>query len=337
MSEFKPYLEKAACGTPLTAHEAAKAFELMMEGSVSPVQLAGFLLALRARGETVEEIAGAVRAMRAKMLTVAAPPGAIDLAGTGGDAKGTYNVSTCAAFVAAGAGAPVAKHGNRSVSSQCGSADVLEALGVNVNAGADKAALCIKEAGVGFLFAPAHHPAMRHVAPVRKELGVRTIFNLLGPLANPANTKRQIIGVFAASWLVPIAKVMQTLGAEHVWVVHGDDGLDELTTTGTTRVAEFNSTGLREFDITPADAGLREARLDELTGGDARQNAGAIRAVLAGEGGAFRDIVILNAAAALIVAGKAESLKEATGMAALSIDQGKAAEALAKLAAISNA
>jgi anthranilate phosphoribosyltransferase len=337
MSDFRPFLEAAASGRALSADEAAAAFDLMMAGEVSAPQMAGFLMALRARGETVDEILGAVRCMRARMTRVQAPKGAIDIVGTGGDARGTYNVSTCAAIVAAGAGATVAKHGNRAVSSKSGAADVLEALGVNVNAGAEVAARCVAEAGVGFLFAPAHHAAMKNVAPVRKELGVRTIFNLLGPLSNPAETKRMVIGVFSPAWLQPMAEVMRELGAEHVWLVHGAGGLDELSTLGASQVVELKDGAIRAFEVAPGEAGVRVATLDAITGGAPDQNASAIRKVLDGERGAFRDIVVLNTAAALIIAGKAESLREGAAVAARAIDEGRASEALAKLIEISNA
>lgn len=336
MSNFQPYLEKAASGEPLNAAEAAAAFDLMMEGGVSVAQMAGFLMALRARGETVDEILGAARAMRARCKRVAAPEGAIDIVGTGGDAKGTHNVSTCAAFVVAGAGVPVAKHGNRSVSSKSGSADVLEALGVGLAGGPESAAEAIKEAGVGFLFAPAHHAAMKHVASARKELGVRTIFNVLGPLSNPAGVKRLVIGVFSENWLEPLARVMGELEAEHVWVVHGAGGLDELSTLGESHVVEMRGGRLRRFTVSPEEAGLSPARLEDLAGGGPKENAAAIEALLAGKPGAFRDIVVLNAAAALIVAGKAVDLKEGALLAETAIDSGAAQRALAKLVKISN-
>ncbi len=336
MTEFRPFLEIAASGRSLTANEAADAFDLIMAGEVSAPVMAGFLMGLRARGETADEILGAVRAMRSRMLRVAVPEGAIDIVGTGGDARGTYNVSTCAAFVAAGAGVSVAKHGNRAVSSKSGSADVLEALGVNVNCGADAAARAVADAGVGFLFAPAHHSAMRHVAPVRKELGVRTIFNLLGPLSNPADTRRMVIGVFAPNWLQPIACVLRDLGAEHVWVVHGAGGLDELSTLGPTHVVELKNGAITAFDVNPSDAGLHEARLEALVGGGPEQNAAAITAVLNGKKSAFRDIVLLNSAAALIVAGRADDLRHGVELAARSIDDGHARTALANLIKISN-
>lgn len=336
MPDFKQFIAKAASGEPLSEGEATQAFDIMMSGEATLVQIGAFLIGLRVRGETVAEITGAARTMRAKATSVEAPDDAIDTCGTGGDAKGTYNISTCAAFVVAGAGVPVAKHGNRSVSSKSGSADVLEGLGVNLDVTPEIVSRCIKDAGVGFMFAPAHHSAMRHVGPVRAELGTRTIFNLLGPLSNPAGTKRQIIGVFSRDWVVPLAQVAGQLGAEHVWVVHGSDGLDELTTTGPTFVAELKDRSVDAFEVLPGDAGLPISAPEALLGGDAQENAAAIRELLAGTPSPFRDIVILNAAAALIVAGKAATLSEGAEQAAGSIDGGGAAESLAKLVAITN-
>jgi anthranilate phosphoribosyltransferase len=308
----------------------------MASGAASPVQMAAFLMALRVRGETVPEITGACRLMRQRMLPVEAPPEAVDIVGTGGDGQGTYNVSTCAALVAAGAGLAVAKHGNRSVSSLSGASDVLLALGVKLDVPPITIARAIAEAGVGFMWAPMHHPAMKHWAPVRAELGIRTIFNLLGPLSNPAGVKRQVVGVFDARWVEPIAEVLRNLGSVHAWVVHGSDGLDELTTTGTTRVAELKDGAISAFDVTPADAGLPQASLRDLKGGDAKVNAAAIRAVLGGEPGPFRDIVLMNAAAALIVGGKAANLADGAARAARAIDSGAAQQALDKLIAITN-
>ncbi len=336
MADFREFIIRVAGGEPLGADDAAAAFEIMMSGEATPAQIGGFLMALRVRGETVDEIVGAARTMRARATPVAAPEGAIDTCGTGGDAKGTYNISTCAAFVVAGAGVPVAKHGNRSVSSKSGSADVLEALGVNLDVAPDVVARCIAEAGVGFMFAPAHHAAMRHVGPVRADLGTRTIFNLLGPLSNPAGTKAQVIGVFSRDWIVPLAKVSGQLGSTHVWVVHGSDGLDELTTTGATFVAEFKNGTVNSFEVTPADAGLPEAAPEDLLGGEGEENARAIRQVLGSEPSPFRDIVILNAAAALIVAGKAATLSDGAELAAQSIDTGAASKSLDKLVAITS-
>ena len=337
MAELKTHIQKVADGTPLSADEAADAFDAIMSGEASPAQIGAFLMALRVRGETVGEITGAVRTMRAKMLPVSAPGDAVDVVGTGGDAKGTHNISTCAAIVVAGAGVPVAKHGNRSISSKSGAADVLAALGVDLEVGPGTISRAIAEAGVGFMFAPAHHSAMRHVGPVRQELATRTIFNILGPLSNPAGTRRQVVGVFDRRWSRPMAETLQNLGSEHVWVVHGSGGLDELTTTGTTFVTELKNRAISEFEVTPADAGLATATLDDLRGGDARENAAAIRAVLAGESGPLRDIVILNAAAALIVAGRTDNLRDGAARAGQSIDSGAAANALARLVAVTNA
>lgn len=336
-SGFSHFITKLAEGESLAADEAAEAFAIMMEGDATPAQMGAFLMALRVRGETVEEITGAAKAMRAMATDVVAPDGSVDTCGTGGDAKGTYNISTCAAFVVAGAGVPVAKHGNKSVSSKSGSADVLAALGVNLDVGPDVVAKAIQEAGVGFMFAPKHHSAMRHVAPVRGELGIRTIFNLLGPLANPAGAKHQVIGVFSRDWIVPIAETAGKLGSVHVWVVHGSDGLDELTTTGPTHVAELKDGSVNTFEVTPADAGLNEASPQDLAGGDADENAEAIRQVLSGAPSAFRDIVVLNAAAALIVADKASNLSEGAKLAQESIDSGSAKKALENLVATTNA
>ena len=283
----------------------------MTEGAATPAQMGAFLMALRVRGETVEEIAGAAQMLRARMHGVEVPPGAVDIVGTGGDGTGTYNVSTCAALVAAGAGVKIAKHGNRSVSSLAGASDVLTALGVKIDVPFEITARCVEEAGVGFLWAPQHHPAMKHWAPIRGELGIRTIFNLLGPICNPAGVKRQVVGVFSWHWVEPIAHVLNNLGCDHVWVVHGHDGLDELTTTGATDVAEVKDGKVTVFEVTPADAGLAPAKLSDLKGGDAKHNAAAIRDVLAGAKTPLRDIAVLNAAAALIVAGKAANLWKA--------------------------
>jgi anthranilate phosphoribosyltransferase len=334
---FRPAFEKVANGDTLTEDEAAGAFDAIMEGGVPELQLAGFLVAMKARGETVDEIAGAVRAMRARMRTVPAPAGAIDVVGTGGDTKGTFNISTATAFVLAGAGVPVAKHGNRAVSSKSGAADVLEHLGVNVAATPEESARALSEAGVAFLFAPTYHPAMRHAAPVRSGLKLRTIFNLLGPLSNPAGVRRQLVGVFAPQWVVPLAQVLQRLGAEHVWVVHGADGLDELSTTGENYVAELKDGRIRELTVTPCEAELPTTTLPHLLSGTPLESAEAMRQLLAGKEGPFRDIVLLNAAAALVVAGKAWSLGEGVTIAADSLDKGHARVALERLVAICRA
>jgi anthranilate phosphoribosyltransferase len=275
--------------------------------------------------------------MREKMLPVDAPPDAVDIVGTGGDGHNTFNVSTCAAIVAAGAGVPVAKHGNRAVSSLSGASDVLTALGVKIDVPPLVITRSIAEAGVGFMWAPMHHPAMKSWAPARAELGVRTLLNLLGPLASPAGVKRQVVGVYSPSWTRPIAEALQNLGSEHAWVVHGSDGLDELTTTGPTRVAELKDGAVSVFEVTPQQAGLPTATLEQLKGGDAAANAAAIRALLSGEPGPFRDIVLLNVAAALIVGGKAASLAEGVERARRAIDSGAAARALDKLIAVTNA
>ncbi|MCB1539390.1 MAG: anthranilate phosphoribosyltransferase [Rhodoblastus sp.] len=337
MDAFKPYLAKVATGARLSADEARAAFDDMLSGEVTPSQMGAFLMALRVRGETVEEITGAVTAMRAKMLRVNAPENAIDIVGTGGDGHGSYNVSTVSALIVAGCGVPVAKHGNRAASSRSGASDVLTALGVKIGISADAVAACIREAHVGFMMAQTHHAAMRHVGATRVELGTRTIFNILGPLSNPAGVKRQLLGVFSREWLVSMAETLRTLGSERVWLVHGSDGLDEITTTGVTHVVELKDGNIHAFDITPEDAGVQRATLADLKGGDPSHNAAALTAVLDGAHGPYRDIAILNSAAALIVAGKAANLKEGAALAAQSIDEGRARAALARLVAVSNA
>ncbi|MDA0654246.1 MAG: anthranilate phosphoribosyltransferase [Proteobacteria bacterium] len=332
---LKPLLGIVADGNSLSVAQTTEAFDIMMSGEATPSQIGAFLMALRVRGETVDEITGAATVMRAKALPIDAPANAIDVVGTGGDQSGSYNVSTATALVVAGCGVPVAKHGNRAMSSKCGSADVLAALGVNIEC---DAALVQKslEAGVCFMLAPRHHAAMRHVGPTRVELGTRTIFNLLGPLSNPAGVRRELLGVFSKQWVEPLARVLHQLGAEKAWVVHGSDGLDEMTLTGPTHVAELDNGGVRTFDVTPEDAGLPRAEAAALKGADAETNAARLRALLDGEPGAFRDIVLLNAAGALVVAGKAENLRRGAERAAESIDSGKAGAALARMVAITN-
>lgn len=336
MADLKSLIAKVADGHPLSVDEAKSAFDVMMSGDATPAQIGGFLMALRVRGETVDEITGAAVTMRSKMLTVDAPADAIDIVGTGGDASGSYNVSTCAAFVAAAAGVPIAKHGNRALSSKSGAADVLVALGVNIELTPAQISRCIAEAGLGFMFAPSHHLAMRHVGPARVELGTRTIFNLLGPLSNPAGVKRQMTGVFSKSWVEPLAHVLAKLGSERAWIVHGSDGLDEITTTGPTSVAELKDGNVRTFTVTPADVGLSAAAPEDLKGGDAETNAAALRAVLDGQSGAYRDIVLMNAGASLVVAGKAETLGDGVAMAGAAVDGGGARDCLARLVAVSN-
>ncbi len=334
--EFRALIGKVATGATLGRDEAANAFEQMMAGEATPSQMGALLMALRVRGETVDEITGAVTTMRAKMLRVAAPPDAIDVVGTGGDASGSFNISTCAALIVAGAGVPVAKHGNRALSSKSGAADVLAALGVNIDLNCEQIGHCIGEAGIGFMFAPAHHPAMKNVGPTRVELGTRTIFNLLGPLSNPAGVKRQMIGVFSRQWTEPLAQVLKNLGAETVWVVHGSDGLDEITTSGPTSVSALENGVIRNFEIAPEDVGLRKVKPEALRGGDAATNARAIQEVLEGKPTAFRDVALLNAAAALVVAGKAKDLKSGFELAVHSVDSGEAEGRLDRLIVVSN-
>jgi len=333
---MKPLIAKVADGKALSEKEAAEAFDIIMSGEATAAQIGAFLMALRVRGETVEEISGAVRVMRDKMLKIKAPADAIDVVGTGGDGAGTYNVSTAAALVVAGAGVPVAKHGNRAQSSKSGAADVLKALGVNLDCDMALVERAIHEARIGFMLAPRHHSAMKHVGGVRAEMGVRTVFNILGPLSNPASVKRQFTGAFARPWIVPMAEVLGRLGAERAWVVHGADGLDELTTTGPSYVAELKNGTVATFEVAPEDAGLKRGRPEDLKGGDAETNAKAIRDVLAGAKSPFRDIVVYNAAAALIVAGKAEDLKKGAALAAAAIDDGHAKAALDTMIAITN-
>jgi anthranilate phosphoribosyltransferase len=334
--DFKALIAKAATGAALTREEAAQGFGRMMSGEATPSQMGGLLMALRVRGETVDEITGAVTVMREKMLRVATPADAIDVVGTGGDASGSYNISTCAAFIVAGAGVPVAKHGNRALSSRSGAADVLSALGVAIELAPEGVARCIAEAGIGFMFAPAHHPAMKNVGPTRVELGTRTIFNLLGPLSNPAGVRRQMVGVFSRHWIEPLAQVLRNLGSEAAWVVHGSDGLDEITTSGPTHVAALDRGEVHIFTITPEDVGLARVKPEALRGGDAKDNAQALIDVLKGKKGPYRDVAILNAAAGLVVAGHAKDLKHAVALAAKSVDSGEAEGRLDRLIAISN-
>ncbi|WP_127598575.1 anthranilate phosphoribosyltransferase [Nitratireductor alexandrii] len=335
MSDFKTYIAKVAGGAALTFEEARAAFDIVMSGDATPAQMGGFLMAMRVRGETVPEISGAVATMRAKMLPVSAPDDAIDIVGTGGDASGSYNISTCAALVVAAAGVPVAKHGNRALSSRSGAADTLAALGIDIDIGAAEIAACIREAGIGFMFAPKHHAAMKHVGPARVELGTRTIFNLLGPLSNPAGVKRQMVGVFSPQWVEPVAEVLKALGSQAAWVVHGN-GLDEITTAGETKVAALKDGAISTFTVAPEDVGLARVDFKQLKGGDAEHNAMALRLVLDGEKTAYRDIVLINAAAALVVAGIADTLRDGVARAAEAIDSGKARQTLERLVAVSN-
>ena len=336
MDDFKSIIGKVATGATLSRDEAASAFDSMMSGEATPSQMGGLLMALRVRGETVDEITGAVSAMRAKMLRVEAPADAVDVVGTGGDGSGSVNVSTCASFIVAGTGVPVAKHGNRALSSRSGAADVLSSLGVKIDITPAQVGRCIAKAGIGFMFAPTHHPAMKNVGPTRLELATRTIFNLLGPLSNPAGVKRQMVGVFSRQWVLPLAQVLKNLGSESVWVVHGSDGLDEITLTGPTFVAALEGGNVRTFEVTPEEAGLARVGAGALKGGDAAANAVALASVLDGKPSPFRDVALLNAAAALIVAGHAKDLMEGVALGAKSLDSGAAAERLKRLIAISN-
>ncbi len=334
--DIKNVLDIVATGAPLTQAQATVAFETMMNGDATATQIGAFLMGLRVRGETVDEITAGARVMRAKAVKINAPADAIDTCGTGGDASGTYNISTAVGIVVASLGVPVAKHGNRALSSKSGSAEVLAQLGVNIEAEGPVLEKCLAAANICFMMAPRHHGAMRHVGPSRVELGTRTIFNLLGPLSNPAGAKRQLIGVFDAQWVLPLAEVLRQLGSEKVWVVHGLDGLDEMTTTNTTLVAELDKGAITQFEVSPADAGLVVADPADLIGGDPAENAKAMTAVFEGQTGAYRDIVLLNSAAALMVADKVSTLKDGVAMSAGAIDGGQARDTLAKLAAVSN-
>jgi anthranilate phosphoribosyltransferase len=336
MDTLKALIARVADGHALGIDDARLGFEALMSGNATPAQMGGFLMALRVRGETIDEITGAAGVMRAKALKIAAPDDAIDIVGTGGDGIGTWNVSTAAAIVVAGCGVPVAKHGNRALSSKSGAADVLTALGVNTDAEFKLIERAIREARIGFMMAPRHHSAMRNVAGPRIELGTRTIFNLLGPLSNPALVRRQLVGVFAAKWIEPVAATLGNLGSTRAWVVHGSDGTDEITTTGPTAIAELRDGKVRRFEVTPDDAGLPRAALADLKGGTPAENAAAIMALLGGKAGAFRDIVLLNAAAALIVADKAATLREGAKLASAAIDDGKAMATLSQLIAITS-
>ena len=335
MDSFKPIIAKVATGSPLTQTESEHAFGVMLSGESTLAQTGAFLMALRVRGETVDEITGAAIAMRSRMLRVNTLPDAIDIVGTGGDNSGSYNVSTLAALITAACGVPVAKHGNRAASSKSGTADVLTALGVKVGLDPAGVARCVAKANVGFMFAPTHHASMRHVAPVRVELGTRTIFNLLGPLCNPAGVKRQVLGVFSRSWVEPMAHVMKTLGSETVWVVHGTDGLDELTTTGETYVSALENGMVRNFTITPEEFGLKRGAHDGLKGGEAAYNAQALHDVVEGKRTAYRDIAVMNAAAGLMVAGRADKPKLAAELAEAAIDDGRVRKTLEALIAAS--
>jgi anthranilate phosphoribosyltransferase len=335
MSMIKPLLSLLSEGNSLSREQAITAFEALLSNEVSAAQAGAFLMALRLRGETVDEITGAVTALRHRMVKVDASENAVDIVGTGGDHSGSYNISTLAAIIAASCGIPVAKHGNRAASSKSGAADVLEALGVVLSPNPDTLSHCLQEANLCFMFAQNHHASMRHVAPVRTELGLRTIFNLIGPLSNPAGVKRQVLGVFDAQWLEPLTRVLAELGSTHIWTVHGADGLDEITTTGTTQVVAWENGALRHFTIDPRDYGIPLASLQDIKGGGPDENAQALRRVLEGELCAYRDIALLNAAAALVVGSLASDLDNALKLAAKAIDDGRAKATLDKLITVS--
>ena len=330
---LKPILARLAAAERLNEAASEEAFGIIMEGEATPAQIAGLLMAMRVRGETVAEMTGAVRAMRARMTAIEAPADAIDIVGTGGDAAGTLNISTTTAMVVAGCGVPVAKHGNRALSSKSGAADAIAALGISLDVPIERLSGVLRDTGMVFLMAPRHHASMRHAAGPRVELGTRTIFNLLGPLANPARVKRQMTGAFAPEWLRPMAETLARLGTERAWLVHGQ-GLDELTLAGESHVVSLEADGtFREFTVAPEDAGLPRAPAEALKGGDPAQNAVALEALLNGAPGAYRDVVLLNAAAALIVAGRAHDLREGAAIAARAIDEGAALGVLTRLRA----
>ncbi|WP_072339408.1 anthranilate phosphoribosyltransferase [Devosia enhydra] len=336
MMDVKGALARIGDGKDLTGEEMRSVMSAIMSGEATPSQIGAFLMGMRVKGETVGEIAAAVSILRQKMVPVAAPAGAIDIVGTGGDAKGSLNISSATAFVVAAAGIPVAKHGNRALSSKSGSAEVLQALGIRLDLTPEQIGRCIAEAGIGFMFAPQHHPAMKHVGPTRMELGTRTMFNLLGPQSNPAGVRHYLLGVFAREWVEPVAAALLANRTLSAWVVHGSDGLDEMTTTGPTFVASIREGNLTSFEVTPEDAGLPRSKIEDLIGGDPQYNAGRLRALLEGEESPYRDIVLLNAAAALIVGGKAETLPEGVDIARRQIDDGHAKARLDALIAISN-
>ena len=335
MQDLKEAIGQLANGQSLSREDTKAAFNIIMSGDATDAQIGAVLMGMRVRGETEDEFAGAIDALRAVMLPVDAPVNAIDIVGTGGDAKGSYNISTCTAIVTASCGIPVAKHGNRSLSSKSGASDVLTALGINIELSPGQISDCIEEAGIGFMFAPAHHSAMRHVGPARVELATRTIFNLLGPMCNPASVKRQLLGVFAPQWVLTAAKVAQKLGSEKIWVVHGQ-GFDEVTITGTTQVAELANGSVKTFEVNPSDFGFDVASDDDIAGGDSTENAKALRDVLDGKPSAYRNMVIMNTACSLMVADRVSTLQEGARIAAEAIDKGQAFNTLEKLITVSN-
>lgn len=335
--DIKTALGKIGARQDLTGEEMRGVMNLIMSGEATPSQIGAFLMGMRVKGETVGEIAAAVSILREKMVPVEAPEDVVDIVGTGGDGAETLNISTATAIVVAAAGVPVAKHGNRALSSKSGASDVLQALGVKIDLSPEQISRCVREAGIGFMFAPAHHPAMKHVGPARAEIGTRTMFNLLGPQSNPAGARRYMMGVYARSWVEPVAAALLANRAISAWVVHGDSGLDELSTTGPSFVASIKGGNLTSFEVTPEDAGLPRAQLADLKGAEPEYNAGRLRSLLEGSKDAYRDVVLLNAAASLIVAGRADTLKLGADLAASEIDSGRARATLEKLIAVSNA
>jgi len=336
LTELKPYLARVSDGKVLSFEDARSAFECIMSGRATPAQIAGFLTALRMRGEHVDEISGAVDVIRSKAFAIRAPEGAMDIVGTGGDGSGTLNISTATAIVTAACGIPVAKHGNRALSSKSGAADVLTALGVNLDAEFSLIEESIREAGIGFMMAPRHHGSFKYVGPVRVEMGIRTVFNILGPLCNPAGVRRYLIGVFSQDWVRPMAEVLNKLGCERAWVVHGADGLDELSTTGPNYICEVRDGQVSEFKISPEEAGIASAKLEDLKGGEGDYNAERLRALLNGQRDAYRDIVLFGAGAAQVIAGKVDNITEGVAKAAEAIDTGAAKDALKQLVAVTN-
>jgi anthranilate phosphoribosyltransferase len=335
--DIKTALNKIAQGFDLTGAEMREVMNLIMSGEATPAQVGAFLMGMRVKGESVGEIAAAVSILREKMIKVEAPADAIDIVGTGGDGGGTLNISTASAIVVAACGVPVAKHGNRALSSKSGAADVLMALGVRIDLTPEQISRCIREAGIGFMFAVSHHPAMKHVGPARQELGTRTLFNLLGPQSNPAGVRRYMLGVYAREWAEPVAAALLANRATDAWVVNGSDGLDEITTTGPTFIAQIKAGNLTSFEITPDEAGIPRARPEDLKGGSPAENAADLVALLEGAKTPYRDIVLLNAAAALLVADKAGDLRHGVHLATQAIDSERARDTLRRLVAVSNA
>ena len=334
--DIKGALHRIGAGQDLTGEEMRSVMNVIMSGEASPSQIGAFLIGMRVKGETVGEIAAAVSIMREKMVPVEAPDDVMDIVGTGGDGAETFNISTATSLIVASAGIPVAKHGNRALSSKSGASDVLQSLGIDINLTPDRISECIREAGIGFMFAPSHHPAMKHVGQVRMELGTRTLFNLLGPQSNPAGARRYLLGVYAKEWVEPVAAALLANRAIAAWVVHGADGLDELSTTGPSFVAQIKDGNLTSFEVTPEQAGLPRATLADIKGGDPAHNAAALRGLLDGAPSPYRDIVLLNAAAALVVAARAGDLKDGVRLAADEIDSGRARQTLEKLISVSN-